>query len=181
VPGWLASAASAVDPEAWTAAGPMQGSEGERTMAKYLLVANQTLGGEQLTVMLDELLEVGPCTLRLVVPVTDTEGSHQWDYPPVDRFVPDAHKVAKALSEGRLEHELARLRRAGAEVNGEVVDADPLERLRELLRAENFDGVIVSTLPHRLSRWLITDFPHRIARSTRVPMTHVESDAGPSL
>jgi hypothetical protein len=75
---------------------------------------------------------------------------------------------------------LARLRRAGAEVNGEVVDAEPLERLRELLRAENFDGVIVSRLPRRLSRWLITDFPHR-ARSTRVPMTHVESDAGRSL
>lgn len=150
-------------------------------MAKYLLVANQTLGGEQLTALLDDVLHAGPCTFRLVVPVTDTEGSHQWDYPPVDRFVPDAHKIAKALAEGRLEHETARLLRTGAEVTGEVVDADPLERIGELLRAEDFDGVIVSTLPRRLSRWLITDLPHRIARATRLPMTHVESDAGPSL
>jgi nucleotide-binding universal stress UspA family protein len=150
-------------------------------MAKLLLVANQTLGGEQLTALLDDLLQTGPCTLRLVVPVTDTEGAHQWDYPPVDRFVPDAHKIARALAEGRLEHELARLLRIGAEVTGEVVDAEPLGRIGELLRAEDFDGVIVSTLPHRLSRWLITDLPHRIARSTRVPLTHVESDAGPSL
>ncbi len=150
-------------------------------MAKYLLVANQTLGGERLTAMLDELLEAGPCTLRLIVPVTDTEGSRQWDYPPVDRFVPDAHKIARALAEGRLEHELARLLRSGAEATGEVVDAEPLGRVGELLRGEEFDGIIVSTLPRRLSRWLITDLPHRIARSTHVPVTHLESDAGPSL
>jgi len=150
-------------------------------MANYLLVANQTLGGERLTALLDELLAVGPCSVRLVVPVTDTEGSHQWDYPPVDRFVPDAHKIARALAEGRLEHELARLLRSGYEATGEVVDADPLARVGELLGAEQFDGVIVSTLPRRLSRWLITDLPHRIARSTHVPITQVESDPGPSL
>jgi nucleotide-binding universal stress UspA family protein len=150
-------------------------------MAKYLLVANQTLGGEQLTTVLDELLEAGPCALRLVVPVTDTEGSHQWDYPPVDRFVPDAHKIARALAEGRLEHELARLLRSGAGASGEVVDAEPLGRIEELLHAEDFDGIIVSTLPRRLSRWLIADLPHRIARSTHVPLKHLESDAGPSL
>lgn len=68
-----------------------------------------------------------------------------------------------------------------AEVSGEVVDADPLARIGELLRSEPFDGVILCTLPRRHSRWLITDLPHRIARSTTVPFTQVEGDAGPSL
>lgn len=150
-------------------------------MALYLIVANQTLGGEQLDAKLDELMGAGSCTFRFLVPVTDTEGLHQFDYPPIDRVIPDAHRIAAALAEGRLEHELARLRRSGIEAAGEVVDALPLERAQELLGEQPFDGVIVSTLPRRLSRWLVMDLPHRIARLSDVPVTHVESSAGPSL
>ena len=150
-------------------------------MAHYLVVANQTIGGEELTAKLDELIGPGPSTFRFVVPVTDTEGRHQWDYPPIDRVIPDAHRIAAALAEGRLEHELARLRRSGVAADGEVVDALPLDRVTELLHEERFDGIVVSTLPRRLSRWLLTDLPHRIARLSDVPVTHVESNAGPSL
>lgn len=150
-------------------------------MALYLIVANQTLGGEQLEAKLDELIGGGPCAFRFLVPVTDTEGLHQWDYPPIDRVIPDAHQIAAALAEGRLEHELARLRRSGIEASGEVVEALPTDRAQELLREQPFDGVVVSTLPRRLSRWLVMDLPHRIARLTDVPVTHVESTAGPSL
>ncbi len=150
-------------------------------MTRYLIVANQTLGGEQLVAKLDELVGAGPCELQLVVPVTDTEGTHQWDYPPIDRVIPDAHKIARLLAEGRLEHELARLARAGVAAGGEVIDAEPVERVRDLLRAQHYDGVVVSTLPRRLSRWLIMDLPHRIARASEVTVTHVEGNAGPSL
>ena len=150
-------------------------------MARYLIVANQTIGGEQLTAKLDELIDAGSCTFRFLVPVTDTEGLHQWDYPPIDRVIPDAHLIAAALAQGRLEHELARLRRSGIEAGGEVVDALPVGRAQELLQEEHFDGVVVSTLPRRLSRWLVMDLPHRIARLSDVPVTHVEGNAGPSL
>ena len=150
-------------------------------MAVYLVVANQTIGGEQLTAKLDELTGAGSCSFRFVVPVTDTEGLHQWDYPPIDRVIPDAHRIAAALAQGRLEHELARLRRDGIEASGEVVDAEPIRRVEELLQGEHFDGVVVSTLPRRLSRWLVLDLPHRIARLSEVPVTHVEGNAGPSL
>ena len=68
-------------------------------MAVYLIVANQTIGGEQLTARLDELASAGPTTFRFLVPVTDTEGTHQWDYPPIDRLVPDAHRIARVLAE----------------------------------------------------------------------------------
>jgi nucleotide-binding universal stress UspA family protein len=150
-------------------------------MARYLIVANQTIGGEQLTAKLDELIGAGSCTLRFLVPVTDTEGLHQWDYPPIDRVIPDAHRIAAALAQGRLEHELDRLRRSGIEASGEVVDALPIERNQELVHEEHFDGVVVSTLPRRLSRWLVMDLPHRIARLSDIPVTHVEGNAGPSL
>lgn len=150
-------------------------------MALYLIVANQTIGGEQLTAKLDELATDGSPTFRFLVPVTDTEGAHQWDYPPIDRLIPDAHQIARVLAEARLEHELARLRRSGIEASGEVVDAQPVDRVREVLNEEHFDGVVVSTLPRRLSRWLIWDLPHRIAGVADVPVTHVEGNAGPSL
>lgn len=150
-------------------------------MARYLIVANQTIGGEQLTAKLDELSGAGPCTFRFLVPVTDTEGLHQWDYPPIDRVIPDAHQIAAALAQGRLDHELARLRRSGIDASGEVVEALPVGRAQELLDEEHFDGVVVSTLPRRLSRWLVMDLPHRIARLSDVPVTHVEGNAGPSL
>jgi hypothetical protein len=153
----------------------------EEQMALYLIVANQTIGGEQLTAKLDELVIAGSCAFRFLVPVTDTEGTQQWDYPPIDRFIPDAHVIARALAEGRLEHELNRLRRAGIEATGEVVDALPVDRAQELLHHEHFDGVVVSTLPRRLSRWLIMDLPHRITRVSEVAVTHVEGNAGPSL
>jgi nucleotide-binding universal stress UspA family protein len=150
-------------------------------MALYLIVANQTLGGEQLTAKLDELASASSTAFRFLVPVTDTEGAHQWDYPPIDRLIPDAHQIARTLAEARLEHELARLQRFGIEASGEVVDALPVARAQELLHEGHFDGVVVSTLPRRLSRWLIRDLPHRIASVADVPVIHVEGNAGPSL
>lgn len=150
-------------------------------MVHYLIVANQTLGGERLTAHLDELTAAGNCTVHVVVPVTQTEGLHQWDYPAIDRLVPDAERIARALAEARLEHELGRLSAAGVTATGEVVDAEPLERVRALLGEQHFDGVVVATLPRHLSRWLVMDLPHRLTRATAVPVTHLEGDAGPSL
>jgi hypothetical protein len=150
-------------------------------MPRYLIVANQTLGGEQLSAKVDELSRGGGATFHLVVPVTQTEGSRQWDYPPIDRAIPDAATIARSLAEGRLELEMARLGRARVEVTGEVVEADPVQNVGKLLREEHFDGIIVSTLPRRLSRWMIMDLPHRISRLGDVPVTHVEGAAGPSL
>jgi nucleotide-binding universal stress UspA family protein len=149
-------------------------------MPRYLVVANQTLGSTELVAKMDELSK-GPGSFRLLVPVTDTEGTRQWDYPAVDRFVPDAHVIARSLAEGRLQHELERLHEAKVDASGEVVDAEPIDHVRQALHAERYDGVVVATLPHRLSRWTVMDLPHRIARASDVPVTHLLASAGPSL
>jgi hypothetical protein len=47
-------------------------------MRRYIVVANQTLGGEELTAKLAECGDAGPCRFYLVVPVTNTEASDQW-------------------------------------------------------------------------------------------------------
>jgi hypothetical protein len=98
-------------------------------MRRYLIVANQPLGGEQLTAKLTECMNAGPCRFYLVAPVTQTEGSDRWASGGLDGgVVPGAYKIARALAEGRLKQELARLQEAGAEADGEVVDPNPSTR-----------------------------------------------------
>ena len=91
-------------------------------MRRYFIVANQTLGGDQLSAKLAECMSAGPCRFYLATPVTQTEASDRWASGGLEGVVPGAYKIARALAEGRLQHELARLRDAGAEADGEVVD-----------------------------------------------------------
>jgi hypothetical protein len=151
-------------------------------MRRYLIVANQTLGGEQLTAKLSECMNAGPCRFYLVTPVTQTEASEQWAARGLDGgVIPGAYKIAKTLAQGRLQQELNRLREAGADADGEVVDPHPIDPIRKLASREEVDEIIVSTLPRRLSRWMAMDLPHRIRRSTNLPVTHISGPAGPSL
>jgi hypothetical protein len=95
--------------------------------------------------------------------------------------LPGAYKIARTLAGGRLQHELDRLREAGAEADGEVVEPVPLDAIRKLASREEADEVIVSTLPRRLSWWIAMDLPHRVRRATSLPVTHISGPAGPSL
>jgi hypothetical protein len=150
-------------------------------VSRYLVVANQTLGGAELRAELDELARAGDTALHLVVPVSRTDGERDWEYPPTEHTGPDAATVARWLAEARLKREVDRLTAVGAAASGEVVEHDPVERIRAALHEQHYDGVVVATLPRPLSRWLLMDLPHRITRLSSVPVTHVEGTAGPSL
>jgi len=119
-------------------------------MRRYIVVANQTLGGEELTAKLAECADAGPCRFYLVVPVTNTEASDQWFTGGLEGVLPGAYRIARTLASGRLRHELARLREAGVEADGEVVDPMPVDAIRKIASREDADEVIVSTLPRRL-------------------------------
>jgi hypothetical protein len=95
-------------------------------MRRHLVVANQTLGGEQLTAKLAECIDAGPSRFYLVVPVTNTEGSDRWFTGGLEGVLPGAYRIARTLAGARLEHELDRLREAGAEADG----AGPKARAR---------------------------------------------------
>jgi nucleotide-binding universal stress UspA family protein len=150
-------------------------------MRRYLVVANQTLGGEELTAKLAECAGAGPCRFYLVVPVTNTEASDRWFTGGLEGVLPGAYKIARTMAGARLQHELERLREAGVEADGEVVEPTPLEAIRKIANREEIDEVIVSTLPRRLSRWIAMDLPRRIRRATSLPVTHIAGPAGPSL
>ena len=130
-------------------------------MGKYLIVANQTLAADQLTERVRQLCAEGPCTFHVVVPAT-----HAKDHA----FQTEGHD--HALADKRLEAALERFRSIGAEADGEVGDASPFLAVRDCLLADGtYDGVIVSTLPLGVSRWLKQDLPHRLERTFGLPVT----------
>ena len=52
----------------------------------------------------------------------------------------------------------------GAPVDGSISRRhDPMDGVEETIRDGDFHEVIVSTLPHGISRWLHVDLPSRIA------------------
>ena len=131
-------------------------------MARYLIVANQTLGGDLLIERVNQLLSQGPCSFHVVVPATHTKDQAFY-----------TEGASHAVAEKRLEAALERFRALGAEVDGEVGDASPMLAVRDCLMTGAYDGVICSTLPPGVSRWLRQDLPHRLERTFGVPVMHL--------
>jgi len=132
-------------------------------VGRYLIVANQTLVADQLTEKVRQLCAEGPCTFHLVVPATHAKdhASHT-----------EGHD--RALAEQRLQEALERFRALGADVAGEVGDTSPFLAVRDCLLADgSYDGIILSTLPIGVSRWLKQDLVHRLERTFELPVTHI--------
>ncbi len=150
------------------------------TMARILVVANQTLGCHGLVEALSARLDVTPdAQVVLVAPASVHEGRHQWDYPVSDRNIPDPLQIGHDLALARIEKELRRLGDLGVPAQGEVVDEDPIDRVREVVSQSPVAAVLVCTLPERASHWLRLDLPQRLSRALDVPVIHVRGSLGP--
>jgi hypothetical protein len=134
-------------------------------MRRYLVVANQTLGGERLFAELRARVAEGPCSFHLVVPATHPheEANH------IERHARDQARQ-------RLDEVLERLRDMDAEVTGEVGDASPVLAIHDALITREVDEIILSTLPPGVSRWLRRDLPHRVERRFALPITLVVAE-----
>ena len=176
-------------------------------MRRYLVVANQTLGGEQLLACVRDRLRAGPCRFHVLVPGTPASQLDQEYVSSVPEHVraaaepqradddrlearalledeaADIHgdrpgeELGRALARERLREALNRLRALGADGAGEVGVPDPLEAIGVVLHRHEFDEVILSTLPGRRSRWLATGPPSRIRRTYKLPVTQITGPA----
>ena len=72
---------------------------------------------------------------------------------------------------GRLREAVMELRNVGCPAEGELAQPDPVKAVHRRLRLQEFDEIIVSTLPRRISRWLHMDLPSRLERSIPLPIT----------
>jgi len=136
-----------------------------RRVRRYLVVANQTLGGEHLMSKVRECMAAGPSRFHIVVPASQ---------PP--EHMTHTEGQARALAGRRLEVALERFRAIGADVQGEVGDGNPVEAISDTMRLHAFDEVILSTLPPGVSRWIHQDLPHRVERLFDLPVIHVIAD-----
>ena len=143
-------------------------------MRRYLVVANQTLGGEELWGAIRERIAGGDCHFHLLVPATPAA---QLDPGSTTEVVEaeggTGEDLGRRLARPRMRHELDRMRELGASVSGEIGVADPVDAVRVVLHRWEFDEVILSTLPGRRSRWLAADLPTKIRRGFKLQVTQV--------
>lgn len=139
-------------------------------MRRYLVVANQTLGGEHLRDKVRECVAVGPCHFHVLVPAS----------PPHDHLTATEGQARQA-AERRMEEAVATFRQLGADADGSVGDARPAQAVADVLRHHVFDEIILSTFPAGPSRWLRQDLVHRLERMCTVPVTHIVADRAPAL
>ena len=139
--------------------------------SRVLIIANKTLGG---TAMLDWVGKLndpaGAASFYLLVPATPV-GESPWEHGDYRRRA-GVVEAGRRLQQGR-----ETFSDRGADVDGEVGDADPIDAVRALIdRGLSFDRILLSTFPSGMSRWLRLDVPHRLGRVTDIPTEHIESE-----
>ena len=133
--------------------------------AHVLVVAHQTAATERLLAAVRERADRGPATFHLVVPRMP-HGMHKV-VDPQDAGDDEAREV--------LAQALPKLSEAaGKQVTGSLGDAEPLMAIQDAINLGQFDEIIVSTLPRRVSRWLKLDLVSK-AGGLGLPVTHVEA------
>lgn len=140
-------------------------------MRSYLVVAHRTLVEDHLLDHVRSLSAEGDCTFHLVVPVRHPR-DHAWTDGEVE-----------AAARRRLDEGLAAFRAIGADVTGEVGDANPVYAVGVAMRAHpeaDWAGIVVSTLPPGVSRWLGLDAVSRIEREYERPVTHLVAARAPA-
>jgi hypothetical protein len=153
-------------------------------MHRALIVANRTVGGEELAEEVRRRVESGPCEFHLLVPIASPVSSAV----AVGSAVGDVANIGPTASlEVRDERQIARDRLAfglewltglGATVTGELSsECDTAAAVARVVASSAVHGpideIIVSTLPSTISRWLRQDLPHRIERKVTLPVTVV--------
>ena len=134
-------------------------------MARHLIVAHQTAGSPELVDRVLELAERDPkAEFVLLVPATPTGHLLHWE-----------EGEARQLAALRAREASEALRAAGVEVVAARVGShSPLEAIGDELRAEpGYAGIVLSTFPPGLSRWLKGDLPNQLRRRYRLPVEHV--------
>jgi hypothetical protein len=135
---------------------------------RILVIANETVGGEELFALLDTKAEGVDEEMLLICPALNSR---------VRTWTSD-EDPARADAQERLDASLARLAAAGVSARGEIGDGDPLQALEDALREFPADEIVVSTHPPGRSHWLEQGFVEQARHRYDVPVTHVVVDLG---
>jgi len=131
--------------------------------ARVLVVANRTAECPELLDALRARAVRGPCEFMLLVPST----------PHGIAWAADMHAGGREAEDHRQAF-VDELRGEGLNVaEAKVGDPDPLAAVADECNFNEYDEVIVSTLPLKISKWLRIDLPRKVKAATGLPVTHV--------
>jgi len=138
----------------------------EGDVRSVLLVANETLVGQELVQAVERRAEQGPIRVAVVAPITQPRAGYV--------VYRDSRRAAAGR---RLDRVLQKLREAGIPAHGGVFDDEPLAAVKDILASEDVDEIIVSTHPETTSGWLRRNLVEEIRKAAgHRPVEHVVSD-----
>jgi hypothetical protein len=134
---------------------------------KILVVANETVEGEELLAAIRERARPGPAETFVVCPALNSKLRH-WT---------SDEDAARLTAEARLERSVARLQAVDVAARGEIGDADPVQAVEDALRVfGGADEIVVSTHPEGRSHWLERGVVEALRERFDVPVVHVVVD-----
>ncbi len=137
--------------------------------ADVLVVAHETAATPALVQAVRERAAQGPARFHLLVPniaehaeLTENEREHRHadGERMLDLALPVIQEAAGGAAEGFVSYR-----------------HDPMDAIEDALHDGDFHEIILSTLPHSVSRWLHVDLPHRVSH-LGLPLTTVVAREG---
>jgi hypothetical protein len=135
-------------------------------MRDVLVIANETVAGRSLLHALAKRAGEGDIRVTVIAPINQ----------PREGYVV-YEDTRRAAAGRRLEKTLHLLREEGISAHGLVVDAGPVDALRDAIAQLQPDEVIVSTHPQQRSGWLRRNYVEQMRRIAEpLPFEHVVVD-----
>jgi GABA permease len=134
-------------------------------MSRVLVVANETVGAEELLAEIRRIEDRRTSKFHVLAPaVPDEHGLGTWN-----------QEGAIQHAQERLDRTLATLRAEGFDASGHVGDMVPLAAIEDALVEFPADMIVISTHPESRSRWLKKDLVEKARSKFARPVVHVVS------
>jgi len=131
-----------------------------------LVVANETLVGDELIAAVRRRAEQGPIRVVIVAPVNEPGAGYV--------VYEDSRRAAAGR---RLDRTVESFRAAGIPAHGGVFGSGPLDAVKDIVAQEHIDELIVSTHPEAKSGWLRRNLIDEVRKAAGDrPVEHVVAD-----